>query len=75
MQTNMHLKSPDGGTSLSSFPGIAVALSKVIRDQPRKSESVLKSKAPDWSHLQMCLGAGFIVTPPATVLNSDEQIQ
>lgn len=40
-------------------------------NQHRKSESVLKSKGPDWSHLQMLLGVGFIVTPPATVLNSD----
>lgn len=30
MQTNMHLRSPGGGTSLCSFPEIAADLSKVI---------------------------------------------
>lgn len=32
MQTNMHLRSPGGGTCLCSFPGTVADLSRVIHE-------------------------------------------
>jgi hypothetical protein len=68
MQTNMHVRSLGRGTSLCAFPGMAADLSEATHKSAQKVRVCTQEQSPDWSHLQMLLGTGFIVTPPATVL-------
>lgn len=75
MQTNMPLRYPGGGPFLRSLPGIAANLSEVIHEPQRKSQSVPKSRAPDWHHPRTLPGAGSATPSTCPVLNSDEQIQ